>query len=248
MPARPPRRRAAVLFEDDALLVLNKPAGTPADPDRDVPLPPAPVAAGVADADGLRAAIGLETEASGVVVYPRLPTAAAALAEQIRAGGFERVFFALASGYVPGAGVVEARIEYHRGARRARIVPVRGQVAVTEYKVSDRVAGHTWLECRTVTAVPHQVRAHLAHAGYPLTVDLAYGGGRGILLSTYKGNYRPNRRGEERPLIARLTLHSLRATFDHPVTGARLTFEAPVPKDLRATLSQLGRLAQRDGG
>ena len=247
MPARPPRRRAAVLFDDEALLVLDKPSGTLADAARGNPAPAAPAVLGIANAEQLRAAFPLELEASGVVVYARTPAAAAALSKQVHDGRIERVFMALATGYVPEDGVVDARIEYHPGARRARIVPVRGQRAVTEYAVTDRVAGHTWLTCRTTTAAPHQVRAHLAHAGFPLTVDPAYGGGRGILLSTYKGNYRPNRRHEERPLIGRVTLHSLRITLDHPLTGQRLVCEAPVPKDLRATLGQLGRLKARGG-
>jgi 23S rRNA-/tRNA-specific pseudouridylate synthase len=82
----------------------------------------------------------------------------------------------------------------------------------------------------------------MAAIGHPLSVDPLYGGGQAILLSHYKPRYRTNRRGEERPLIDRLTLHAARITFEHPTTRQPLTVEAPPPKDFRATVSQLARL------
>jgi 23S rRNA-/tRNA-specific pseudouridylate synthase len=74
-------------------------------------------------------------------------------------------------------------------------------------------------------------------------VDPLYGGAPELKLSFYKPGYRSNRREEERPLIARLTLHAARLRLRHPATEAPLTLEAPLPKDLRATLRQLQRLA-----
>ena len=105
-----------------------------------------------------------------------------------------------------------------------------------------RLVGNTWLECRPQTGRTHQIRAHLAAIGHPLSVDPLYGGGQAVLLSHYKPGYQPNRRREERPLVNRLTLHAARIRFEHPATRQPVSFESPLPKDLRATLRQLGRL------
>ena len=78
--------------------------------------------------------------------------------------------------------------------------------------------------------------------GHPLTVDPAFGGGSDVRLSDYKPDYRPSGRRPERPLIERLTLHAATVSLTHPVGGEPMQFTAPLPKDLRATLVQLGRL------
>jgi 23S rRNA-/tRNA-specific pseudouridylate synthase len=82
----------------------------------------------------------------------------------------------------------------------------------------------------------------MAAIGHPLTVEPLYGGGMAVMLSSYKSDYRKSRRHEERPLIDRLTLHALRITIQHPRGTRAMTVEAPLPKDFRATLTQLGRL------
>jgi 23S rRNA pseudouridine1911/1915/1917 synthase len=79
---------------------------------------------------------------------------------------------------------------------------------------------------------------HLKHVDLPLAVDVLYGSPSPIFLSKIKRDYRPTRGEDERPLIARLTLHATKLTFEHP-DGKRITIEQPPPRDFRATLSQL---------
>ena len=114
---------------------------------------------------------------------------------------------------------------------------------MTRYRILERLPGNTLLECRPLTGRQHQIRVHLAAIGHPLTVDPQYGGGESVLLSRYKSDYRPSSRRPERPLIERLTLHAARITFEHPHRGQPVTYESPIPRDLQATLRQLGRLA-----
>jgi 23S rRNA-/tRNA-specific pseudouridylate synthase len=97
------------------------------------------------------------------------------------------------------------------------------------------------------TGKTHQIRVHLRHAGLPLAVDQIYNPSPadrepGILLSRIKRDYRPGR-GPERPLIARLTLHAHRLAFV-AASGERIVLEAPIPKDFRATINQLSKLAK----
>ena len=80
--------------------------------------------------------------------------------------------------------------------------------------------------------------------GYPLAVDLLYGGEE-IKLSEFKRKFKLGKEQEERPLIGRLTLHAHRLTFAHPLTGVELTLESPMPKDFRATLEALHKWAAR---
>ncbi|MEW6252780.1 MAG: RluA family pseudouridine synthase [Planctomycetota bacterium] len=234
-----------MLFADEHLLVVDKPAGLvsvagrPGEP----ALPEVMVQRRlVAPDEPFRVVQRLDRDASGVLVYARTLDAQRNLTEQFATQQIEKVYLALVQGYVPEDGVVELPLATDKSGSRATIAPRNGKPAVTEYHIRERVAGHTLLECRPRTGRFHQIRAHLAAIGHPLAVDPLYGGGTAVRLSEYKPDYRASRRHEERPLIDRLTLHAARLTLAHPAGGARLSFEAPLPKDLRATLHQLRRL------
>jgi 23S rRNA-/tRNA-specific pseudouridylate synthase len=155
----------------------------------------------------------------------------------------EKVYLALVQGFVVGDGEVDLPLRVNRDKARVEVDRKSGKPSHTQYRIVERVHGHTFLECRPLTGRLHQIRVHLAAIGHPLAVDRKYGGARAILLSRFKTDYKPSSRHPERPLIDRLTLHAARLTFTHPATHERLTFEAPLPKDLRATLNQLRRLA-----
>lgn len=185
----------------------------------------------------------IDEDASGVVVYCRSDLAREALTDAVAAGRAALTYVALVVGYVARAGVIDAPLHYDK--KRSRFVKsaARGRPATTDCRIVERLAGHTLLECRPHPDMTDQVRAHLAILGHPAAIDLTYGGGREILLSHFKSGYAPSRRREERPLINRLSLHVSMVTLTHPADGRELCFEAPLPRDLRAAVKQLGRLA-----
>ena len=190
----------------------------------------------------LRIVQRLDRDASGVLLYARTLPAQRQLVAAFVGRRVEKVYWALVSGHVAADGEVNLSLAFNRKRNRVITTSVGGKSALTRYRVEKRLAGHTLLECRPVTGRLHQIRAHLAAIGHPLSVDPLYGGGEALYLSHYKPDYHPSRRRDERPLMARLTLHALRITFPHPMSGAPFTISAPPPKDLRVTLAQLGRL------
>lgn len=247
-PAEPSQARVAlpqprVLHADDALVVLDKPAGVLSVPGhgRDPSLRELLARRPEFAADRLRIVHRLDRDASGVIVFARTLEAQRALVRQFEHRQVQKVYAALVTGYVAADGVVEADliVDAKRGITRA--ARRRGKPSVTHYRILERLPGNTLLECRPVTGRMHQIRAHLASIGHPLTVDPKYGGGEALLLSMYKPGYRRGKHAE-RPLIARLTLHAAALTIEHPTSGEPMTFQAELPKDFRATLNQLRRL------
>lgn len=245
MPGTARIKPLTILFLDSELVVIDKPAHVLSVPARS----PEPCAVDLLrvrpelqDNPAVRVVHRLDREASGVLVYARTLAAQRALVSQFAERRVEKTYYALVAGYVEGDGEVDLKLAFDRRRQRVEASAVRGRPALTSYKVVQRVAGNTLLECRPITGRLHQIRAHLAAIGHPLTVDALYGNGQGLLLSSYKADYRASRRRPEQPLIGRLTLHAGRITFAHPVTGVPVTLEAPWPKDFRAAVLQLSRL------
>lgn len=234
---------AAVLHADDYVLVVDKPPGVVTVSARGEP----------AVADLLRAAHAvsaeepfcvvhrLDKDSSGVLIYARTHEAQRNLTAQFADRRVEKLYLALVQGYVTQDGEVDLPLQPNRSNTRVKVA-ASGKPSVTQYRVLERLVDNTLLECRPLTGRLHQIRAHLAAIGHPLTVDPLYGGGTEVMLSQYKVDYRPSRRHPERPLIDRLTLHAARITFEHPDGSGPATFEAPLPKDIRATLNQLRRV------
>ncbi len=234
-----------VLHADAELLVVDKPAGALsvhgrgdhpllADLLRELRLVP--------QDEPFRIVHRIDLDASGVIVFARTLNAQQKLTEQFATREVEKLYLALVSGYVPEDGSVSQPILGDGESGRAKIDPRRGKAARTDFRILERVVGHTLLQCFPHTGRLHQIRVHLASIGHPLSVDPLYGTSAELRLSTYKSNYKASTRHEERPLIARLTLHAARISFEHPADGQRVAYEAPLPKDLRATLTQLRRL------
>jgi 23S rRNA pseudouridine1911/1915/1917 synthase len=236
---------AALLHVDDDLVVVDKPPGVLSVPGRGAAESLPVLLRGLgqfADDEPLRVVHRLDKDASGVLLYARTLEAQRHLVAQFMDRTVAKVYFALVRGYVVADGEVDLRLYFHQKQSRVKASDRRGKPAVTRYRVLERVAGHSWLEVRPLTGRMHQIRAHLSSIGHPLAVDPTYGGAEAVFLSRYKPSYRPNRRGEEKPLIARLSLHAAALEIEHPTRRERMRFEAPLPKDLRAALRQLGRV------
>lgn len=189
----------------------------------------------------LRIVHRLDRGASGAMVLARSTEAQRNLSAQWNARTVEKTYLAIASGRIESSGEVDLPLSVDREKAKVKVDRKKGKPSLTRYRAMEIIGGQTLLECDAVTGRLHQIRVHMAAIGHPLLVDSRYGGAKRFMLSSYKPGYRPGR-GDERPLISRLTLHALRVTFDHPDGTGRVTYEAPIPKDIRATITQLRRL------
>lgn len=233
-----------ILFEDDSLIAVNKPAGLTVIPERFETDTPDLVALLRARYEHVLVVHRLDRETSGVILFARNAEAHRTLNEQFQENEVRKVYHAL----VVGAPLWEAQTVdlplRVNGDRRHRTIvdPGKGKPSTTEYQVLERLGPYSWVEARPRTGRTHQIRVHLAAVGSPIAVDPLYGSEEPVFLSSFKRNYRAGSR-EERPLLGRLGLHASKITVHHKESGDDLTVEAPLPKDLRATLNQLRKHA-----
>ncbi len=231
--------RSEIVFEDDVLVVLNKPSGLLVVPDRyDPRIPNLQIL--------LREKYGqvfvvhrIDRETSGLVVFAKTAEAHRSLSVQFEDRETEKLYQAICLGETGDErGKIDLPISEDSKAKgRMRVDRSDGKESITNYRVIERFSGYTHVELRPETGRMHQIRVHLSSIGLPILGDRKYGGGDGLLLSSIKSPYRAN--GEEKPLLSRTALHAAQLAFSHPTTGARMTFEAPIPKDMRISLNYL---------
>jgi RluA family pseudouridine synthase len=241
-----------VLFEDEHLLALDKPAGLLLSPDHLTPERPSLMAllhAGITDKkpwarernlDYLSNAHRLDFETSGVILLAKNKTVLAALADLFGTEKPLRKFIALAWG-IPLAKKfeVDAALAPHPlKIGEMRVNPKEGKRAKTEFEVLEQFSDWSLLRVVPLTDRTHQIRVHLKHAGFPVVGDELYGGKK-LWLSRLKRDFRLKPGKEERPLISRVALHAEELTLVHPVTAETVTIKSEWPKDLKVAVKYL---------
>lgn len=233
-----------ILYTDEHLVVVNKPAGLLAVPDRyDENLPNVK--------SFVRAEFGsaftvhrLDKGTSGVMIMALTAEAHKALNEQFEKHVVTKTYLAIVSGIVDKD---EMKIDIPIAAdtrRKGLMKPsAKGKEAHTVMRATERFRLATLVECDLITGRQHQIRVHCAAVGHPLLVDPDYGKNSQFLLSAIKRRYNISKGDEERPVIERLTLHASRITFVHPESGQYTTLTAEPPKDFTATLKVLRKYA-----
>jgi tRNA pseudouridine32 synthase/23S rRNA pseudouridine746 synthase len=232
-----------ILFSDESLLVIDKPAGILSIPDRWDPEVPDAVSE-------LRVAWGklfvvhrLDKDTSGVLIFARSPEAHKSLSEAFESRSVSKAYRALVRGS-PAWDDISCDLALMPDGdklHRTLVSAHHGKKSLTAFVVIARYKDYALVEARPETGRTHQVRVHLASVGHPCLCDPLYGDKAPVLLSKLKRRWRGDP-FDERPLLARTALHALSAEFSHPVSGAAFKVEAPLPKDMRATIAQLEKL------
>ena len=232
-----------IVYEDDSLLVVNKPAGLvvhPAAGNPDGTLLNGLLAHCAGQQNIPRAGIvhRLDKDTSGLMVVAKTLQAQADLVDQLKARTVSRQYDAIVQGTLSGGGTVDAPMGRHRTHRlKMAVLPNAGmggaKEAITHYRLQERFRGHTLVRCQLETGRTHQIRVHMAHIRHPLVGDPLYGG----------RNKLPT--GAEPALVEALqqfprqALHAAELALIHPATGEPMHWSAPMPEDMLQLLELL---------
>jgi 23S rRNA pseudouridine1911/1915/1917 synthase len=244
---RPENIPLEVLYQDEHVVVINKPSGMVVHPAKghwsgtlagalQFHFGPSLSAAGGLSRPGI--VHRLDRDTSGAILVARSDQAHRHLARQFAARSIEKEYFALVAGCPErDRDVVDRPIGFHPRVREKMAIlrdDADARPAQTFYEVIERFDGFAALRLRPKTGRTHQIRVHLGHLGCPVLCDRQYGG-RSRLS---RGELRRDP-ADETVLLERQALHARRLTFLHPATGERLTVEAPLPADILAVLEAL---------
>ena len=211
-----------IVYEDEDLLVINKPAGMPIHPSQgnyDNTL--ANACAYYFQQKGepftYRCINRLDRDTTGLLILARHAYSASLLSSMIAKREIHREYLALATGLVPDSGVIEAPIARVDGSTIEREVNFKtGEFARTHYKCLEYKNGYSLVSLKLDTGRTHQIRIHMKYIGHPLPGDFLY--------------------NPDYSVIRRQALHSYRLTFTHPITGKELQFTAPLPDDMKLNI------------
>lgn len=225
-----------IVFKDRALIVINKPPGLVVHPgagNASHTLQNALLAFDPKLAIVPRAGLvhRLDKDTSGLLVVARTPEVHTALVAALAEREIGRHYIALCTGVMTAGGTVDEPIGRHRSQRTKMAVRSDGRPAVTHYRVLKRFRSHTMVRAELETGRTHQIRVHLAHIGFPVVGDPAYGGRRRLpagatseLVSALES-------------FKRQALHAEHLQLEHPVTGREVSWEAPLPADMANLVS-----------
>jgi 23S rRNA pseudouridine955/2504/2580 synthase/23S rRNA pseudouridine1911/1915/1917 synthase len=233
------------LYEDDDLVIINKPARLLAIPDRfDAGLPSLRTMLQAEFRQPVYVVHRIDRDTSGVIVFAKHEASHRYLSGLFERHEVGKFYAGLVLGTPsPEAGRIEAPIAEHPAVKGKMITARKGKASVTDYRVVESWPLHALMQWQIHTGRTHQIRVHMQSIGHPILCDELYGDGKPFLLSSIKKKYNISKNEEaERPLLSRLALHAYRLTFAGP-RGGEITAEAPLPKDIAACVAQLRKLA-----
>lgn len=235
------KHRLEIIYEDSSLVVLNKPAGLLSIPDRHDPEKPNLYQMLLERYGDILIVHRLDKGTSGAIVYARTPEAHRSLSYQFEQRQVQKIYLALVEGIpYPSEGTIEKALAPHPTQAGKMIVSNKGKAAVTQYQTTETFRNYSAVEVDIQTGRTHQIRVHMSAIGHPVLADALYSQREAFYLSEIKGRrFNLSKEEEERPLLSRPALHAARLTLKHPETSRKMVFEAPLPKDMRATLNQL---------
>jgi 23S rRNA pseudouridine955/2504/2580 synthase/23S rRNA pseudouridine1911/1915/1917 synthase len=230
-----------IIHENENLVALNKPSGVLTIPDRE--------GKEVSLKQMLQNRYGsiftvhrIDRDTSGIVVFARNETWHQSLSQQFEHRETKKIYNGLVLGSpFEKSGTINEPIAEHPTKRGTMTVYKKGKESITEFEVLDSFRLFSWMQFRILTGRTHQIRVHMKHLGHPIACDPLYGDGKPVFMSALKQHYKLSQsQEEERPILNRLALHATQLSFTGP-DGAPYQFEAPLPRDLKATLNQLSK-------
>ncbi|MGQ0739332.1 MAG: RluA family pseudouridine synthase [Bacteroidota bacterium] len=182
----------------------------------------------------------LDRETSGLIIFAKTEAAHKHLCLQFENRETEKIYLGLALGSpLNKKDSIDAPVAEHPARNGAMIIHRKGKESLTDYQVLEDFGIYSWVQFQLHTGRTHQIRVHMKNIGHPMACDELYGDGKPVLLSSFKKKFNLGKNTEEeKPILNRLALHSLKLSFTG-THGAGQRLEAELPKDMRATLQQL---------
>lgn len=250
-PAKESGDHLRILYEDDALVAIDKPTGVVAHPTGRIRhgtlinfLHARYRRPGEGDADVVpRLAHRIDRDTSGVVLVVKDRRLDALVTNAFYRREVKKTYFALIEGApASDAGLIDRPIGPAKDAQTKLEMDVLddGRPSRTSWRVRERLGAHAWMELHPHTGRTHQLRVHLRHLGHPIVCDHLYGDLRPLRRSTIDPGVCV---GDDAVVLARLALHAHRLELEHPVTKRPLVLESPVPDDLVRALEELRSLS-----
>jgi 23S rRNA pseudouridine955/2504/2580 synthase/23S rRNA pseudouridine1911/1915/1917 synthase len=228
----------SIIFENDQFIVINKPSGMLSVPDR--------TQSEVSLKDMLIQKYGsiftvhrLDKDTSGVIVFAKDEATHKALSQLFEGRDVQKFYYGLVRGImVNDKGTVDVAIMEHPAKNGTMVTHTKGKPSVTDYEVLEKFKQFSWVKFQIHTGRTHQIRVHMQYLGNSIVCDPLYGTPEPVFVSAIKRRYKLSKQeDEEKPILGRLALHSAQLMFSFE--GEDYSFEAELPKDLRATLQQL---------
>ena len=230
--------KSDIVFENKDFVVVNKPSGLLSVPDRKQSEPSLK--------DLLKEMYGeiftvhrLDKATSGLIVFAKNAEAHKILSQLFESREVEKFYLGLVKGNIhPASGTIDAAIAEHAFKKGIMTTNAKGKPSVTDYTTQETFRNYSLVQFQIHTGRTHQIRVHLQHIGHQLVCDELYGDGKPFLLSSVKRKFKLSKNtDDEKPLLARLSLHShlLKFVFN----GEQFSFEGKLQKDFEATLTQL---------
>ncbi|MEQ8952744.1 MAG: 23S rRNA pseudouridine(1911/1915/1917) synthase RluD [Gammaproteobacteria bacterium] len=227
-----------ILFEDEHLLVVDKPVGMVVHPAAGNPdgtllnalLHHAPETGNVPRAGIIHR---IDKDTSGLLVVAKTVEAQTSLVRQLQKRTVKREYFCVAEGQFTAGSTIEAPVGRHPRSRLKKAVVTNGKPAVTHYRIEERFFGHTLLRVQLETGRTHQIRVHMEHIKHPLVGDQLYGG-RAKVPAGISKELREYLRA-----FPRQALHAAQLTLTHPASGEVMSWQSPLPEDIRQLLDHL---------
>ena len=231
-----------IIFEDDQIIVVNKPADMLTIPDRHDSAKPS-IYGELNKIHGKVFIVHrLDRETSGIIIFAKNDVAHRNLSMQFENKETRKIYLALLDGATHAdEGEIDKPIAEHTAVAGKMVIANRGKPSLTFWRVAERFKHFTLVEADIRTGRTHQIRVHFKSIGYPLAVDALYGQREALTIADIKqSKLRVGKFTEEvGALMSRTTLHAFRLSLRHPLSNEPLVFEAEPPKDFRALLNQL---------
>jgi 23S rRNA pseudouridine955/2504/2580 synthase/23S rRNA pseudouridine1911/1915/1917 synthase len=237
------KHQIEIIYQNENILVVNKPAGILVIPDRDIC--ESETLVGILK-NHLKQKLWvvhiIDRDTSGILVFAKNHETYRNISLQFENSKVRNKYIALLSGVLEeNQGTVKKPLII--SGRDVRI-DIAGKESITDFKVLENFRSYTLVSVLPLTSRRHQIRIHFWSLGHPLAIDGEYGTSDPIFLSSFKRNYKIKKGKTENPLISRLTLHAVALTLTLPGSSEEKTFEAALAKDFEVAIRQLRKYGE----